>query len=85
MSDIILLIAALSIPFMLGIAAGVEVVKRRPKSTNEKFGELIKSRMATVYTQGQWIIRGSGFEVSNTLDFDMPHGRKIQVIVREIA
>lgn len=72
----------LSVPFMLGVVVGRGF--RRPEpSLEHRFGDIIKGRILSIYENRQFI--GDGFEISSTLELDLPEGRRIEVIVREVA
>ncbi|CDO37130.1 hypothetical protein [Novosphingobium sp. KN65.2] len=76
--------ASALVVFFAGTLAGIEWHKRfRQKSLTEKFGEVIHARLLSVYEQRKWVGGTSGIEISNTMDLEMPDGRKLQVIVRD--
>lgn len=71
----------LAVPFGLGIVLGVEIVNRRPKSTNEKVGEMIRERLMMVARQRRWV--GDGIEISTTIDLPMDCAPNMQIVVRD--
>lgn len=83
MADLIPVIAALAIPFMLGIAVGVEIVKRRPKGVNERLGDAIADRVKSLTTTRRFV--GIGAEISNVTSIKLEDGRTVELIVREAA
>ena len=85
MSEVIYAMIVLSIPFLLGVLVGIEIVKRRPKSTNELLGEIVRSRIVLIHEKGRWLETGSGYQVRSTFDVPFDSGRTIQIIVKEVA
>lgn len=85
MADLIYLIMVASVPFGIGVATGVEIVNRRKPSLDTRLGGLIRDRIEQIADRGKWLETGSGFQVSNTMTLQISNGRKIDIIVREIA
>lgn len=82
--DLVHAVMILLVPFLFGVAVGAELVRRRPKSTDQLFGELMRQRILGVYSQRQWV-GCNGTEISSSFKLDMPEGRVVEVIVREVA
>lgn len=85
MGDLLYIIAVLSIPFGLGIVVGVEIKNRRPPTLNEKLGALVKEHVARIADKGRWLEPGSGWQVQNSMTLEIHNGRRIDIIVREVA
>lgn len=85
MSDLLYIIAALSIPFGLGIVVGVEIKNRRPPTTNEMFGAIMRERLSNIIDKGKWLEPGSGWQVQNTMTLQIQNDRRIEIIVKEVA
>ena len=85
MNEVAYAFFVLAIPFLFGVVGGIEIAKRRPKSTNEQLGDIIHARFTEIYNKGRWLERGSGFAVFSTLEIPFENGRKIELIVKEVA
>lgn len=85
MSDLLYIIAACSIPFGLGVVVGVEIKNRRPPTLNEKLGALVKDHVARIADKSKWLEPGSGWQVQNSMTLEIQNGRRIDIIVREVA
>lgn len=83
MADIIPALAALAIPFMLGIVVGIEIVKRRPASTAQLLGAILEDQLRAVWSRRQFV--GIGAQISSTVKINGKEGRAIEIEVREAA
>jgi len=83
MTEALQTVMALSIPFLLGIYVGVEIVRRRPETTNEKLGKLIRKHAEFVYDRRRFV--GPGLQISSTIDLPLKHGRTMLIVVQEDA
>lgn len=88
-SELLYVLAPLAAPFGMGIICGSELQKRLPKapeapSLEHRFGAMVSAMIVDVVDQRKWVEPGSGVEISKSIDVPVD-GRKIEVIVREIA
>ncbi len=81
--DLVPLLLALAIPFMLGIVVGIEIVKRRPATETDKLGAAVKRGMVRVREQRMFV--GVGAEITCTFTIETQDGRNFHIAVREAA
>ncbi len=76
---------AMAIPFLFGIATGVEIVRRRPKGVYERFGEVIGDHIIGLHDKVRFLPEGSGTVVR--VKFVLPdfQGRPTELEMRVVA
>lgn len=71
----------LALPFLFGMALGIEIVRRRPPSVYERFGKMVADRISSVSQNRVWV--GKGCIISNTMELEYD-GQRLEIVVRNV-
>lgn len=79
MSELVSALFILAVPFLFGIAVGIEIKRRRPPSAYETLGKMVAINMVAVNRDRIWV--GNGCLISNTMEMEYD-GQRLEVVVR---